>query len=156
MGPGWASAALVAVPRTTSEVAELIATPGQHLARGLGRSYGDAAQCAGGTVIDCTCLDRVIELDWAGAKVRVEAGCSLDALLRAVVPQGFFVPVTPGTRYVSLGGAVASDVHGKNHHRDGTIGAHVQSLSSSPRQVRSAAGPTRSPSCSGRQREAWA
>ena len=129
---GWgrarASAAFVAVPRTTSEVAELIATPGQHLARGLGRSYGDAAQCAGGTVIDCTCLDRVIELDWAGAKVRVEAGCSLDALLRAVVPQGFFVPVTPGTRYVSLGGAVASDVHGKNHHRDGTIGAHVQSL----------------------------
>jgi decaprenylphospho-beta-D-ribofuranose 2-oxidase len=129
---GWgracASAAFVAVPGSAEEVADLLAQPGKHLARGLGRSYGDAAQCAGGTVIDCTAMDRIVELDHSSCTVKVQAGCSLDSLLRVIVPRGLFVPVTPGTRHVTVGGAVASDVHGKNHHRDGTVSAHVANL----------------------------
>ena len=129
---GWGraapSAAWVVDPQRADEVSAYLAEPGHHLPRGLGRSYGDAAQCAGGTVLDCTALDRIVDLDPAAGRVRVEGGCSLDALLRVIVPRGFFVPVTPGTRYVTVGGAIASDVHGKNHHRDGTISAHVEGL----------------------------
>lgn len=129
---GWGraapSAAFVVRPRSADEVAQLLGTGGHQVPRGLGRSYADAAQCSGGTVIDCTGLDRIIELDRHTGRIRVEAGCSLDALLRATVPLGWFVPVTPGTRYVTVGGAIASDVHGKNHHRDGTFTAHVERL----------------------------
>ena len=96
--------------------------------RGLGRSYGDSAQSSGGTIIETTRMAAVLELDRTTGVVRAEAGLSIDALLRAVVPAGWFVPVTPGTRQVTLGGAVAADVHGKNHHRDGSFGAHVRTL----------------------------
>jgi decaprenylphospho-beta-D-ribofuranose 2-oxidase len=98
------------------------------LARGLGRSYGDAAQCAGGTLLDCTSLDRIIAADFDNGVVRVEAGISIDSLLRNIVPNGWFVPVTPGTRQVTVGGAVAADVHGKNHHFDGAFGVHVERI----------------------------
>lgn len=97
------------------------------LARGLGRSYGDAAQSGGAHVLDMTKLNG-FTLDRESATVTAEAGASLDAILRAIVPQGFFVAVTPGTRMVTVGGAIAADVHGKSHHHDGTFGSNVLSL----------------------------
>ena len=86
------------------------------LARGLGRSYGDAAQDGGGVVLGLTALSRMT-LDSDRGVLTAEAGASVDEILRVIVPQGFFVPVTPGTRFVTVGGAIAADIHGKNHHR---------------------------------------
>jgi decaprenylphospho-beta-D-ribofuranose 2-oxidase len=98
------------------------------LARGLGRAYGDAATSTGAVVLDLTGFDRILEFDPEQRAVTVEAGMSLDALLRWSVPRGFFVPVTPGTRHVTVGGAIAADVHGKNHHREGSIGNWLAGL----------------------------
>ena len=131
---GWGrtapTVADVARPRTPDEVAEILSSGGGRgvVARGLGRAYGDAAQNAGGRVVDATGLDPVLTVDSATGTARVGAGVSLDALMRAVLPQGWFVPVTPGTRQVTIGGAVAADIHGKNHHRDGSFCRHVAEL----------------------------
>jgi decaprenylphospho-beta-D-ribofuranose 2-oxidase len=117
-------------PATADELASAArrAGPRGAIARGMGRCYGDAAQRAGGLVIDTTAVSSILDLDEATGEVRVLAGTSLDALLRVIVPRGWFVPVTPGTRFVTVGGMVASDVHGKNHHGDGAIGAHLVSI----------------------------
>ncbi len=95
------------------------------LARGMGRSYGDAALNSEGTLVLTERLDRLLEFDPESGVLRAEAGATLADVLAAMVPRGWFVPVTPGTKFCSLGGCLAADVHGKNHHRDGTFSAHV-------------------------------
>jgi decaprenylphospho-beta-D-ribofuranose 2-oxidase len=131
---GWnrtaPTAATVVGVRDAADVDALLATAGRRglIARGLGRSYGDAAQNAGGMVLNGPSLDQVHDVDAVRGVVRVDAGVSLDALMRAVLPLGYFVPVTPGTRLVTIGGAIAADVHGKNHHVDGSFANHVESF----------------------------
>jgi len=98
------------------------------LAIGLRRSYGDSGLNPDGAVVDMSALDRAMSFDPATRLLRAEAGISLDALLNLLVPRGFFLPVTPGTRFVTLGGAIANDVHGKNHHGAGTLGRWVRRL----------------------------
>lgn len=103
---------------------------GAVLSRGFGRSYGDSSLPPPSVRdVACTVLaDRVLDFDPATGRVRAEAGLSLRALNRMLLPRGWFTPVTPGTAFVTLGGMVAADVHGKNHHVDGCFGAHVEGL----------------------------
>ncbi len=105
-------------------------TKGAVLSRGLGRSYGDSSLPAhpDDKVAATRLADRIISFDEQTGVLRAEAGLSLVDLNRAFMPRGFFPPVTPGTKYVTLGGMVASDVHGKNHHVEGCFGRHVRSL----------------------------
>jgi len=125
---GWGrttpSVANLANPDSESAVGEQLATGAALIARGLGRSYGDAAQLSGGLVLSNLALDEMGAINEHGV-VQLGAGVSIDQLLHVSIPQGWFVPVTPGTRQVTVAGAIAADVHGKNHHRDGSFAQHV-------------------------------
>jgi FAD/FMN-containing dehydrogenase len=119
----------VAHPRFAKDVRDWNAKDaGPRLAVGNRRSYSDVCLADGGRLVDMTGLNRLCSFDPETGMLVAEAGLTIDALLKHFVPLGFFVPVTPGTRFVTLGGAVANDVHGKNHHRAGTFGSHVRSL----------------------------
>jgi FAD/FMN-containing dehydrogenase len=119
---------LVHEPGFADELPALLSSNSSSIAYGLGRSYGDSCLNGGGSLIRMHRLDRVLGADWDQGVVRAEAGMSLDALLRLCVPKGWFLPVTPGTKFVTLGGAVANDVHGKNHETAGTFGCHVRRI----------------------------
>lgn len=95
---------------------------------GLGRSYGDSCLNEGGTLIVTDRLKHLIEFDRENGIVTAESGVSFADLLQIIVPSGWFIPVSPGTKYVTIGGAIANDIHGKNHHLAGTFGRHINSL----------------------------
>ncbi|MDN5920520.1 MAG: FAD-binding oxidoreductase [Pseudonocardia sp.] len=131
---GWGrtapTIAEVVTPRGGQEVVDAVTRAGERgiIARGLGRSYGDPSQNAGGLVLDMTGLGRIHSIEPDTAVVDLDAGVSLDTLMRAALPHGLWVPVLPGTRQVTIGGAIGADVHGKNHHTKGSFGNHVLSL----------------------------
>ncbi|MEU0768024.1 FAD-binding oxidoreductase [Streptomyces albogriseolus] len=131
---GWGrtapSAARLIRPRTFEEAVLAVRGCGARggIPRGLGRAYGDAAQNAGGEVFDMTGLDRIHAIDADGGTVLCDAGVSLHRLMEVLLPLGWFVPVTPGTRYVTVGGAIGADIHGKNHHVSGSFSRHVLSF----------------------------
>jgi decaprenylphospho-beta-D-ribofuranose 2-oxidase len=131
---GWGrispSSAELASPATVAAAAEVLAHAGARgvIGRGLGRGYNNAAQCGDGVVISTARLNRIIDLDVATGLVTCEAGVSLEQLMVAGLPAGWFVPVSPGTRQVTVGGAIAADVHGKNHHVAGSFARHVRSV----------------------------
>src|SRR5215472_5178355 len=128
---GWGriapSSAELAEPGTPGDAAALLRTARPSTAM-IGRSYNNAAQCDGGVVISTARMNRIIELDPVSGLATCEAGVSLEQLMISALPAGWFVPVSPGTRQVTVGGAIAADVHGKNHHVAGSFARHVRSF----------------------------
>ncbi|MCB8878382.1 FAD-binding oxidoreductase [Acidisoma silvae] len=118
--PAWLNQAAAAVTALDHD--------GSVLPVGLGRSYGDTALNPDGGVVVTSALDRLIDFDAATGVIHAEAGISLGSLLAFLIPRGFFLPVTPGSQFVTLGGAIANDVHGKNHHEAGTFGCWVEEI----------------------------
>lgn len=114
-----------AVPALWSSERLLPGRGTRRLPRGLGRSYGDSCLSEGGELILTRSLDRLLSFDDATGVLRCEAGVTISELLEVFLPRGWFPPVVPGTKFVTLGGAVANDIHGKNHHSEGTFGHHV-------------------------------
>ncbi len=108
-----------------SELPDLTTTAQSILPFAYGRSYGDSCLNEGGTSLDVSHLNRFIAFDEEEGLLRCEAGVSFATILEVMVPRGWFLPVSPGTKFVSVGGAIANDVHGKNHHKAGTFGRHV-------------------------------
>jgi FAD/FMN-containing dehydrogenase len=117
-------------PAWNDQVPEILgaAAPGSLLPYGLGRSYGDSCLNDGRQLIDCRRLNRILGFDESTGVLSCESGVSLADILDVFLPRGWFLPVTPGTCFVTVGGAVANDVHGKNHHRAGSFGAHVREI----------------------------
>ena len=117
-------------PAWNDQIPEILkaAAPGSLLPYGLGRSYGDSCLNAGRHIVDCRRLNRILGFDESTGMVRCESGVSLSDIIAVFLPKGWFLPVTPGTQFVTVGGAIANDVHGKNHHCAGTFGAHVRQI----------------------------
>lgn len=136
------------VLRIGNRFALLPSVDGHALPRGNGRSYGDVCLDDGGTLLDACGLDRFIDFEPSTGVLRCEAGVLLGTILDMFVPRGWFLPVVPGTRFVTVGGAIANDVHGKNHHAVGSFGNHVRCVellrSDGTRQI-----------CSGEQNADW-
>lgn len=101
---------------------------GSTLPFGAGLSYGDSCLASSDQVLHTVAMDRFLAADWQAGVLRAQCGITLSEILAQAIPRGWFLPVSPGTKMVTLGGAVANDVHGKNHHRRGTLGCHVRSL----------------------------
>lgn len=118
--------ARVDLPLTVSALARQVASGDGVIARGMGRSYGDSALAP--HILGTRALSHLLAFDETRGLLRCAAGATLAELLAVFVPRGWFLPVTPGTKFVTLGGAIASDVHGKNHHLDGCFSAFVESL----------------------------
>lgn len=95
---------------------------------GLGRSYGDVCLVDNGILIDTTELKHLIRFDQENGILHCESGVTLEQILKHIIPKGWFLPVTPGTKYITVGGAIANDVHGKNHHKAGSFGHYVKSF----------------------------
>lgn len=132
---GWgrtgASRALVCTPLAGADVAETLSEGSSHgvIARGAGRSYGDAAQCRGGTVLDMRAMAGISAIDPARRTVTARAGTTIAQILAGLASHSLTLPVLPGTRHVTLAGAIASDIHGKSHHHDGALARHVREIS---------------------------
>ena len=114
-------------PESFLEIVSKKEIAGPLIARGGGRSYGDSALAD--TVLSSRFLDSFLEINSTNNTIRCGAGVSMDTVLKVIIPYGLFLPVLPGTKYVSVGGAVAADIHGKNHHRDGRFCDHVERFS---------------------------
>ena len=117
--------AQVLKPAKVNDINKLIQANKKIIARGLGRSYGDSANS--NVVVDTTSLNRIVKFDSLKGVILCESGVSIKEINELTIPQGWFVPVTPGSSYVTLGGAIASDIHGKNHHLDGAFSEHILS-----------------------------
>ncbi|HWO11562.1 MAG TPA: FAD-binding oxidoreductase, partial [Polyangiaceae bacterium] len=122
----WAECA-VAEPETPEQVARWL-RPGT-IARGLGRSYGDASVNGGGHVLDMTRLNRFLAFDAAAGRLTCEAGVTLADIIRTFAPRGWFPAITPGTKFVTVGGCIANDIHGKAHHVQGSFSNSVDAIS---------------------------
>lgn len=124
---GWgnysAINAQVLKPKKINDVQSLITNNDKIIARGLGRSYGDSANNS--VVVDTTNLNKITKFDKVKGLITCESGVSINEINKIIIPNGWFMPVTPGSSYITIGGAVASDVHGKNHHLEGTFSNHI-------------------------------
>jgi FAD/FMN-containing dehydrogenase len=108
---------------TVSELQQIIKSNSTLIARGNGRCYGDASLA--GVTVSTLKFDKILFFDRQNGIIQCQSGIVLDQLLEVIVPDGWFLPVTPGTKFVTVGGLVASDVHGKNHHVDGSFSRHI-------------------------------
>ena len=117
-------------PKNLDELVNFIkkSNPSSILVRGLGRSYGDAAQLGGQNIINLENFKK-IKLNTSNSILTVGGGATLREIIKEIVPKGFFLPVVPGTSNITVGGSVASDVHGKNHYQDGSFGNHIIKIS---------------------------
>jgi FAD/FMN-containing dehydrogenase len=115
-------------PAWNDQVPDILgaAEPGSLLPYGLGSSYGDSCLNSGRELIDCRRLNRILGFDESTGLLRCEGGVTLSEIIDVFLPKGWFLPVTPGTRFATVGGAITNDIHGKNHHCAGTFGAHVR------------------------------